>query len=390
FSDATSSQLHVRLIAPYYITYGSTATMHCNHTVPHAFLHEVKFMKDDKKILQYIKDRKPSFLEGAVEGANMQNWNEYERRKECQECLELTAKNIYSRVKSKFRDASGVVEVLGWWEKGMIEKESLGMKEDRMQGLNKGAKTEQRVLFRYEAAVRFYHVVTMQAEIRNLVHWQKSAITLYPTLKERVLQMCPWQDIFEYLENGTTIKLKNVRFEASGSYSCQVSMTTPIYSETSESVQMKVIVPQTENPKITFKKSMYVVGESLEANCTSSAAHPVPHLTWYINDKEVDISLVNHYPHTYHKDQLMSATAKLTIEVSALHAGENGYLEISCSSTIPDYPLHHVKYADIRKETVSVQIIPAPIAESSAPNVAWGWPLATLLCILCVMHKIIP
>ncbi|XP_017764154.1 PREDICTED: uncharacterized protein LOC108553668 [Eufriesea mexicana] len=265
FSYATSSQLHVRLIAPYYITYGSTATMHCNHTVPHAFLHEVKFMKDDKKILQYIKDRKPSFLEGAVEGANMQ-----------------------------------------------------------------------------------------------------------------------------YLENGTTIKLKNVRFEASGSYSCQVSMTTPIYSETSESVQMKVIVPQTENPKITFKKSMYVVGESLEANCTSSAAHPVPHLTWYINDKEVDISLVNHYPHTYHKDQLMSATAKLTIEVSALHAGENGYLEISCSSTIPDYPLHHVKYADIRKETVSVQIIPAPIAESSAPNVAWGWPLATLLCILCVMHKIIP
>lgn len=46
--------------------------MHCNHTVPHAFLHEVKFMKDDKKILQYIKDRKPPFLEGAVEGANMQ------------------------------------------------------------------------------------------------------------------------------------------------------------------------------------------------------------------------------------------------------------------------------------------------------------------------------
>lgn len=46
---------------------------------------------------------------------------------------------------------------------------------------------------------------------------------------------------FQYLENGTTIKLKDVRFEASGSYSCQVSMTTPIYSQASESVQMKVI-----------------------------------------------------------------------------------------------------------------------------------------------------
>lgn len=55
-------------------------------------------------------------------------------------------------------------------------------------------------------------------------------------------------------------------------------------------------VPQTENPKITFKKNSYVVGESLEANCTSSAAHPVPHLTWYINGKEV--SKYQRYRHT--------------------------------------------------------------------------------------------
>ncbi|XP_003692385.1 uncharacterized protein LOC100862934 [Apis florea] len=162
-------------------------------------------------------------------------------------------------------------------------------------------------------------------------------------------------------------------------------MTTPIYTEHSESVVMKVIVPQTENPKITFKKNSYVVGENLEANCTSSAAHPVPHLTWYINGKEVDISLVNHYPHTHHKNQLMSATAKLVIEVSALHTGKNGNLEISCHSTIPDYA---VQYADIKKESVTVKIM--SMVESSAPNIAWGWPLATLLCILCAMHKIIP
>lgn len=66
----------------------------------------------------------------------------------------------------------------------------------------------------------------------------------------------------------------------------------------------------------------------------------------------MDITLVNHYPHKRHKDQLMSATAKLMIEISALHVGENGYLEISCYSTIPDYPMHE-QYADIRKETVS-------------------------------------
>lgn len=46
-------------------------------------------------------------------------------------------------------------------------------------------------------------------------------------------------------------------------------------------------VPQKDNPHITFKKAVYTVGEILEANCTSSAAYPAPHLTWLINGKEV-------------------------------------------------------------------------------------------------------
>ncbi|KMQ93462.1 putative chitinase 2-like protein [Lasius niger] len=103
---------------------------------------------------------------------------------------------------------------------------------------------------------------------------------------------------------------------------------------------------------------MYVVGESLEANCTSSAAHPVPYITWFINGKEVDITLVNHYPHTHHKNSLMSATARLKVEVSALHAGENGLLEISCRATIPAFPMQHEQFADIRKKAVSGLIKP--------------------------------
>jgi len=49
----------------------------------------------------------------------------------------------------------------------------------------------------------------------------------------------------------------------------------------------------------------------------------------------------------------MSATAKLKVEVSALHAGENGHLEISCRATIPAFPMHHQQFADIRTHTVS-------------------------------------
>lgn len=64
--------VQVRLIAPRYVTYNGTATMHCNHSVPDEFLHKVEFMKDDKRILQYIKDRKPPFHRGEVEGASME------------------------------------------------------------------------------------------------------------------------------------------------------------------------------------------------------------------------------------------------------------------------------------------------------------------------------
>ncbi|RLU24012.1 hypothetical protein DMN91_004221 [Ooceraea biroi] len=267
FSYATLAQMHmsVQLIAPQYVTLGSTAILFCNHTVSDDLLHKIEFMKGEKRIFQYIKERKPPYIESGVDGAKLQ-----------------------------------------------------------------------------------------------------------------------------YSKNGTTIKLHNVRFEASGSYTCGVAMTTPIYTAGAEPVQMKVIVPQDEDPVITFEKSMYLVGESLEANCSSSIAHPVPYITWFINGKEVDISLVNHYPHTHYKDGLMSATARLKVEVSELHAGQNGHLEIGCRATIPDFPTYHEQFADIRKAKVLVQIISAPDVTSSAAILVQELTLSMILCILSAMHEFIP
>lgn len=259
--------MNVQLIAPQYVTHGSTATLLCNHTVADDLLHKIEFMKGEKRIFQYIKERNPPYIPTQhIDGA-----------------------------------------------------------------------------------------------------------------------------ILEFSKNGTTIKLHKVRYEASGYYTCEVTMTTPIYTAGANPVHMIVISPQSLNPNITFEKSVYVVGESLEANCSSSPAHPVPYITWLINGIEVDIDLVSHYPHTYHREtNLMSATAKLKVEVSALHAGENGLLEISCRATIPDFPIHHEQFADIRKKTVSVQIIPAPDVTSSAAILIRELTLPTILCILSAMHEFIP
>lgn len=48
--------------------------------------------------------------------------------------------------------------------------------------------------------------------------------------------------------------------------------------------------PQGYDPKITFGKAEYQVGEILEANCTTSPARPPPHITWFINKQKVSLS----------------------------------------------------------------------------------------------------
>lgn len=53
------------------------------------------------------------------------------------------------------------------------------------------------------------------------------------------------------------------------------------------------IVKQTGTPKIMFKKRLFVVGEKLIANCTTTRARPAPHITWLINGKKVNLSLTN-------------------------------------------------------------------------------------------------
>jgi hypothetical protein len=110
----------------------------------------------------------------------------------------------------------------------------------------------------------------------------------------------------------------NVDFEASGNYFCEVSTDNPIFTKASLEEHLHVMgkdrrrqaspivlffitinaffctlmlfnftVKQTGPPKIMFKKNLFVVGENLIANCTTTRAKPHPHITWQINGKKV-------------------------------------------------------------------------------------------------------
>lgn len=121
------------------------------------------------------------------------------------------------------------------------------------------------------------------------------------------------------------VHLEKIDFDAAGRYYCEVSTDTPIFTKESNVEQVHVIgkinkircechrplfhppnviillpwsvligfsvcivtVQQTGPPKITFSKRQFTIGENLVSNCTTSKAHPAPHITWLINGKQV-------------------------------------------------------------------------------------------------------
>lgn len=54
--------------------------------------------------------------------------------------------------------------------------------------------------------------------------------------------------------------------------------------------------------------------------------------------------------HGYY-DRTAPSITRLSVEVSDLHVGENGLLELTCMATIPAYLSHNEQYANIRKTT---------------------------------------
>ncbi|XP_054265649.1 uncharacterized protein LOC128988410 [Macrosteles quadrilineatus] len=147
------------------------------------------------------------------------------------------------------------------------------------------------------------------------------------------------------------VLLTNLNFDASGIYTCEVSTETPIiYTKPSEELEITVIKNQMEEPRITFRKPEYTVGDWLQVNCTSASARPTPDVTWLINGKKVDEALIRSFT-----DQVPSTvTAQLTLQLTEEHVDG---IELTCLATIPKYlgnEVHQSEYADHKAQSVKV------------------------------------
>ncbi|EDW58650.2 uncharacterized protein beat-VII isoform X1 [Drosophila virilis] len=97
--------------------------------------------------------------------------------------------------------------------------------------------------------------------------------------------------------NETQVTLKNVQFDLSGQFYCEVSTDTPIFTKASADELMSVFLPQTGPPTIKFRKrTPFAIGEKLFALCNTTRGRPAPHITWLINGKKVE----EKYVRTHH------------------------------------------------------------------------------------------
>lgn len=201
------------------------------------------------------------------------------------------------------------------------------------------------------------------------VEWQRGGTKIFQYIKGRVppFRYFPSTGFQLNKENSSDkqIQLSKLDFSASGSYSCVVSMETPIFSKDSESHVLTVIEPQEREPLITFNKNTYEIGEILEANCTAGPSRPPPYITWFINDIKVFDSLTRSFTPSRstntsvgigYFEQRATCTKQLSVEVSELHVGDNGQLWLTCLATIPGYVGRGEEYADRRNHSVRIVV----------------------------------
>ncbi|XP_042873066.1 uncharacterized protein LOC122253809 [Penaeus japonicus] len=140
-------------------------------------------------------------------------------------------------------------------------------------------------------------------------------------------------DVDIHRSNSHLVLLKNLTFESSGIYKCEVSADSPLFhTYYNESLMVVVELPE-DGPKISGGQTHYAQGETARFNCTSSRSKPAAELTWYINDEPAQLSsLVPYYPYE-HGDGLISRRLGLTFTVEKGHFNQ-GAMNLKCEAVV--------------------------------------------------------
>ncbi|XP_064091914.1 cell adhesion molecule 3-like [Macrobrachium nipponense] len=136
------------------------------------------------------------------------------------------------------------------------------------------------------------------------------------------------------------VVLKEVDFNTSGQYRCEVSAEGPEFNTVIGTGSLLVVEPPTAGPVITGGKEKYKVNETVDLLCTSSPSRPATFLSWRINDRPAPRELVMKEPLYVAKDGLVTQFSRLMF-VARPHHFVRGLLRVKCVAEINERRMAH-------------------------------------------------
>ncbi|KAH8382818.1 hypothetical protein KR009_005418, partial [Drosophila setifemur] len=87
--------------------------------------------------------------------------------------------------------------------------------------------------------------------------------------------------------DATSVTLRGVTRELSGSYQCEVSEDAPLFHTEIRSAHLQVIELPKEDPVMQVDKKVIGQNDNFKAVCTVGASYPTPNITWFINGNKI-------------------------------------------------------------------------------------------------------
>ncbi|XP_044314455.1 uncharacterized protein LOC108046767 isoform X2 [Drosophila rhopaloa] len=87
--------------------------------------------------------------------------------------------------------------------------------------------------------------------------------------------------------DATSVTLKGVTRELSGTYQCEVSEDAPLFHTEIRSAHMQVIELPKGDPVLQVDKKVIGINDNFKAVCTVGPSYPPANITWTVNGREI-------------------------------------------------------------------------------------------------------
>lgn len=185
---------------------------------------------------------------------------------------------------------------------------------------------------------------TYDLEGENLysVKWYKNGDEFFrylPKSKPKI-QVFEKQGIYIDIDksNSNEVVLKSLELSSSGTYRCEVSAEAPSFQTVFQDRDMITV----EGPRIAGLQHEYNVGDTVNANCTSSKMQFHAQLIWYINKEKANSTIVQgpyYKEHFAGSERLVTTVLGLSFNVTDGHY-KSGEIYLKCTARLASFYLH--------------------------------------------------